>query len=89
MESISSNDGTLCIDFFEDPTGGYGFEHLRADAEDQGRWTAIGNSGGLGYQTADEAVDAAAAAILWLTAEVWANQRLESWRSRLASDGDG
>jgi hypothetical protein len=89
LESISSSDGTLCVDFFEDPAGGYGFEHLRADPEDRGRWTAVGNYGGLRYATASEAVDAAEAAIVWLTGEAWAGQRLDAWRSQLTSEGSG
>lgn len=89
MESISSRDGTLCVDFFEDPAGGYGFEHLRADPEDRGRWTAVGNSAGLRYPSAGQAVEAAEAAVVWLTEEAFARQRLDSWRSELAPHDDG
>lgn len=84
LESISSADGMLCVDFFEDPAGGYGFEHLRADPEDQGRWTAVGGSGGLRYQSANDAVDAARATVAWLTSEALARQRVETWQAQPA-----
>lgn len=80
----------FCVDFFEDPRGGgYGFEHFRADPEDQGRWTAVGNSGGLRFSTAAAAIDAAEAAVAWLASESWASERVASWRSQLPSDDGG
>lgn len=42
MESIGSADGTVCVDFLEDPARGYGFELLRTDPEDGGMRTAVG-----------------------------------------------
>ena len=71
----------LCVDFFEDPDGGYGFEHLRADPEDGGRWTAVGNFGGGRYPTAAEATAAAARSVGWLSEEPAAGQRLTAWRA--------
>ena len=31
LTSVSSADGAYCVDLFEDPNGGYGFEHFRSE----------------------------------------------------------
>lgn len=85
LESVSSGDMSLCVDFFEDPDGGYGFEHLRADPEDGGRWTAIGSHAGVRFRTALDAADAAAAAVPWLGHETAARTLLEHWKQTVAS----
>ena len=36
LTSIESGDRNLCVDFFEDPDGGFGFEQSRSDPEDGG-----------------------------------------------------
>jgi hypothetical protein len=37
LHSVESDDRRLCVDFFEDSGGQFGFELLRADPEDGGR----------------------------------------------------
>lgn len=76
QESIPSADGLLCVDFFEDPNGGFGFEHFRADPEDGGRWTAVGTHGGGRYPSVGDAVAAAQDAVAWLTGEAGAAEQL-------------
>ena len=66
LESYASPDNLSCVDLFEDPAGGFGFELLRADPEDGGRWTAVGGFGAVRYDSAAEAGDAASAAVAWL-----------------------
>jgi hypothetical protein len=65
LESISSSDGMLCVDFFDDPEDRYGFEHFRCDPEDQGRWIAIGGYASLRFESAMEAAEAAAHDVAW------------------------
>ncbi|MFV0258525.1 MAG: hypothetical protein ACK5PP_08785 [Acidimicrobiales bacterium] len=84
LRSIESGDGSLCVDLFEDPEGGFGFEHLRSDPEDGGRWSSIGGYGGARYETPSEAADAALGAVVWL-ADAAARRSLESWRSDLGT----
>ena len=66
LESILSDDGTLCVDFFEDPVGGYGFEHLRTEPEDVGRWSVVGGFSSARYDSALDAATAAHTAVEWL-----------------------
>lgn len=70
LESIPSADGSLCVDLFEDPAGGFGFEHFRAEPEDGGRWTAIGGFGSSRVATEAEARSAACDAIPWLPTQL-------------------
>jgi len=83
LESITSGDGMLCVDFFEDPDGGYGFEHMRADPEDRGRWTAVGGFGAGRFTTPLEAAEAAADSVAWLVGERSAGQAWEDWTTHL------
>ncbi len=80
-------DGSFCVDLFENPDGGFGFEHLRSDPEDHGRWTVIGGHGGLRHPTPGDAIDAAVAAVTWLTSEPAACNQIEGLRTRLAATG--
>lgn len=75
LESIPFDDGTLCVDLFEDPAGGFGFEHMRSDPEDGGRWTIVGGFSSARY---DSALDAALAA---RTAVPWSNddRAIQGW----------
>jgi len=66
IESVASADASLCVDFFEHPDGGFGFEHFRSDPEDQGRWTKIGNHSTTRFKTVEAAKTAALDAISWL-----------------------
>lgn len=85
LESVTSADRLLCVDFFERPGGGYGFEHLRADPEDQGRWTPVGNLAGTSYTSLAGAADAAQAAVGWLTSEAAAVRQIETWLADVRS----
>ena len=82
LDSIRSIDGHWCVDVFERPAGGFGFEHFRADPEDAGRWTAIGGLAGRAFDSAVAALDAAVAEIAWLGPDradvVAARERLAS-----------
>ncbi len=82
LESIQSADRARCVDFFEDPSGGFGFEHFRADPEDGGRWTVLGSFGATRYESAAEAVDNALGAIDWLERDAQAAEALANWSSR-------
>lgn len=77
LASVASDDGMRCVDVFEDPTGGFGFESFRADPEDGGRWTAVGGLGAGRYDTARSAVDSAVEGIDWLASSASARARLE------------
>ncbi len=67
LDSYSSLDGLFCVDIFEHPQGGFGFEHLRSDPEDHGRWTAIGGFSSTRYDTKEAAITQAQTAIPWFT----------------------
>ena len=70
LDSYGDTDGRTCVDVFEDRDGGFGFEFLRADPEDGGRWTAVGAFAGPRYASKAEAVDAACEAVTWLRAVI-------------------
>ena len=73
LDSVASTDGGFCVDLFERPEGGFGFEHFRSDPEDGGRWTAIGGFSAVLYESLSEAIAAAEAAVSWLAGtEAWA-----------------
>ena len=65
IESIPFDDGTLSVDLFEDPAGGFGFEHMRSDPEDGGRWTIVGGFSSARYDSALHAALAARTAVPW------------------------
>jgi hypothetical protein len=83
LESISSDDSQLCVDFFQDPAGGFGFEHFRADPEDRGRWTVVGGFAGSRYPTALAAASAAREAIGWLRLHPNATAALNVWTTSI------
>ena len=68
LDSVSSPDNLFCVDLFEDPAGGFGFELLRTDPEDGGRWTAVGGFGASRFDSVIDASAAAEAAVPWLQA---------------------
>ncbi len=82
LTSISSADGSLCVDIFRDPVGGFGFEHFRSDPEDGGQWTAIGGFGGSRFTTRAEAANAAAVSVFWLKQDPRARASLDAWLAR-------
>ena len=65
LESVASPDNLHCVDVFEDPAGGFGFELLRVDPEDGGRWTAVGGFGGSRHERLADAIAAAANSVGW------------------------
>ena len=82
LDSIASDDGSLCADLFEDPGGGFGFEQLRADPEDVGRWTAIGGFASARYESPRASADAAGATITWLRDQPGAARSWDAARTR-------
>lgn len=66
--SVASDDNAQCVDVFEHPAGGFGFQQFRSDPEDQGRWTPIGGTAQPRYDSAAAAAAAARDQITWLTA---------------------
>jgi hypothetical protein len=66
LSSVASEDFSLCVDFFEHPSGGFGFEQFRSDPEDMGGWTAVSGYSAKRFDSLDEAVAHARAAIGWL-----------------------
>lgn len=77
--SVASEDHSLCVDFFEDVSGAFGFEHFRAEPEDAGRWTATGGFGSSRFATPIEAVAAAKESVYWLSQSRYAPTRLHEW----------
>ncbi len=67
-ESVASDDGGLCVDLFEDPAGGFGFEQFRSDPEDGGGWTPISGFSASRYDSLGAAAQAARAAVPWFAA---------------------
>ena len=82
LESIPFDDGTLCVDLFEDPAGGFGFGHLRSESEDGGRWTIVGGFSSARYDSALDAALAARTAVPWLN-DGRAIQAWNRWCSHL------
>ena len=80
LVSIASDDGDYCVDFFERPDGGFGFQHFRSDPEDQGGWTPVGGTASVVLDSIGTAVDTAVAAISWLTRHPMARRELSAWR---------
>jgi hypothetical protein len=78
----SSSDSSLCVDLFEDPDGGFGFEHLRSDPEDGGRWTAVGGFAGSRFGTRSDVAQAAKASVVWLEQDPRARASLEAWLTK-------
>lgn len=64
-DSIESDDHWLCVDLFEDPAGGFGFEEFRSDPE-TGGWTPISSYAGLRFASMAEATERALEYIPWL-----------------------
>ena len=69
LESFADSSGRLCVDLFEDPDGSFGFEQLRADPEDGGRWSAVGGFSAARFSTLAGAGEAATVAVRWLHAD--------------------
>ena len=83
LESVHSDDGAYCVDFFVAEDGSYGCAHFRADPEDQGGWTLQWQSSEP-FMTAREAGRHAKSVIPWLTQDPAASRQLEDWLARSA-----
>ena len=83
VESIASDDGGFCVDFFTDSSGGCGYAHFRSDTEDQGRWTIIGDHHHRRHGTMTDACEAAVDNVRWLCQHPGASAALEAWRASL------
>jgi hypothetical protein len=78
LTSVASDYNPLCVDFFEDPVSGFGFEHFRADPEDGGRWTAVGGFGDLRFESMALAVHRAKTSVFWLEQEPRARASIDT-----------
>jgi hypothetical protein len=54
------------VDFFEHPSGGFGYEQFRSDPEDMGGWTPISGYSARRFDSVEEAVEHARATVSWL-----------------------
>jgi hypothetical protein len=79
LTSIAAEDSSRCVDLFEDPAGGFGFEEFRTDPEDVGEWTAIGGHSAVRYPTTQEAVERAFTAVPWLHDQPRPHAALIAW----------
>jgi hypothetical protein len=94
LASVQTYGGDFCVDLFEHPEGGYGFEQFRRDVEDSGSWTQTSAFSVQRFNTLADALAAAEEAIGWLTSDSSARSQLFAWRERdhallLARSGDG
>jgi hypothetical protein len=85
LTSIESGDRNLCVDFFEDPDGGFGFEQFRSDPEDGGGWTPISGYSASRYATLVEATERARGVVGWLTSHPSADRALRTWLDDVAT----
>lgn len=69
--SIENFEHDRCVDFFFRPDATFGFEEFRRDPEDRGHWTPVEYRSGFVFAAPDDAFDAAAQAVPWLS-EVFA-----------------
>jgi len=56
-----------CVDIFARPDGTFGFEEFRRDPEDMGSWTPVAYFSAWRFESEQEAIAAARAAVPWLT----------------------
>jgi len=79
LESIPSLLGDQCVDLFETPDGELGFELLRAEPEDVGRWTAIGGFSDSRFSERREVEAAVVAEVRWVSQCAEARLALSRW----------
>jgi hypothetical protein len=82
--SIAFHDSHLCVDFFEDPEGRFGFELFRADPEDGGDWQSLAFYGASRYTSPLDAVHGAVDAVEWLTSQPKASAAFANWQGEIA-----
>jgi hypothetical protein len=66
LTSVESPDRSYCVDFFERPTGGFGYEQFRSDPEDGGTWTPISGFAAKHFEGVDAAITDARLRVSWL-----------------------
>jgi hypothetical protein len=66
IRSLHNDDVDRCVDIIRREDGTFGFKEFRRDPEDRGGWTLVGYNPRKVYATAEEAIDAARAAVVWL-----------------------
>jgi hypothetical protein len=79
LESIESDDRSLCVDFFMDRNGEFGFELFRADPEDGGRWQSLSLHGASRFTNLVDAARCAEADVVWLTSQPRASASFQKW----------
>ena len=65
LRSVNTPDGGRCVDIFVRPDGTFGFEEFRRDVEDLSGWFAIGGFTAKVFDTEQDALDQALAAVSW------------------------
>lgn len=78
--SVANADMSQCVDIFEDPAGGFGFEQFRSDPEDTGSWTPIGGFASTRYDDVHLAAEAASASVGWLSTDDEARHAVREFR---------
>ena len=66
LSSVGSEDSSRCVDFFERPSGGFGYEQFRSDPEDLGGWTPISGYSAVAFESLEKAVEHARSPVGWL-----------------------
>ena len=64
--SIELPDGSRCVDFFQRPSGTFGFEEFRRDFECSHGWFPIGNYSSMQFDSEVAALNEAFTRIIWL-----------------------
>lgn len=77
LVSIPADDGSACVDIFETPDGGFGFQHFRSNVEDN-QWLPIGTPVKR-CSSIEEAAAAAVEAVPWLVSHLGAQRVLDDW----------
>ena len=65
LNSINAPDGARCVDIFQRPDGGFGFDEFRRDVEDPSGWFRIGFHGDRVFPTEQAATEVARRAVPW------------------------
>lgn len=66
VQSIETGDGRRCVDIFRRQNNTFGFAEYIREPEDTSGWQPAGQTGGLQFQTENEALDKAIAYIPWM-----------------------
>ena len=66
FDSIENAEHDRCVDLFRRTDGSFGFEEFRRDVEDAGAWTPVAYYSRAAHGSAEAALAAAIAAVVWL-----------------------